>query len=243
MRTSKLSRFAFLPASGTLHDWLIASSCFSGLLLMVRMTVTGSLTYLFLPWNLFLAFIPYWITRWMTKNIQIIENKVKLVAALAAWLLFIPNSFYIITDFFHFSNPSIAGFRDAPRWFDLLLIFSFAWNGLLCGIISLRRVEMIMALVRGRYFSVMLVFVVMWLCAFGIYIGRFLRYNSWDIVTDPFSLAGEIISMVANPFEYGYAWGMTLCYAGFMTLIYFTIKKLSESFTVRGSTEKMKRIN
>jgi uncharacterized membrane protein len=106
--------------------------------------------------------------------------------ALAAWLLFIPNSFYIITDLVHFTH-----IRTAPKWFDLLLIFSFAWNGILCGIISLRRVESLMILLRGKQFSVFLVFVVMWLCSFGIYIGRFLRYNSWDIITNPFSLAGR----------------------------------------------------
>jgi len=210
--------------SGTVHEWLMASSCFSGLLLLARMIATDSLAYLFLPWNLFLAFVPYWITRWMTGNISIIENKVKLVIVLAAWLLFIPNSFYIITDFFHLSNP---GFGSAPKWFDLLLIFSFAWNGIICGVISLRRVEIIIALVSGKGFSILLVLGVMWLSAFGIYIGRFLRYNSWDVITDPFSLSGEIINMVIHPFENSYAWGMTLCYSVFMTLVYFTIKKLS----------------
>lgn len=213
--------------SGTVHEWLIASSCFSGLLLLIRMVATDSLAYLFLPWNLFLGFVPYWITRWMTRNISIIENKVKFVIALAVWLLFIPNSFYIITDFFHLSN---LGFRSAPKWFDLLLIFSFAWNGILCGIISLRRVEIVISVISGRGFSILLVSGVMWLSAFGIYIGRFLRYNSWDVITDPFSLAGEIINMVIHPFENSYAWGMTFCYSVFMTLIYFTIKKLSESF-------------
>ncbi len=212
-------------ASGTTHEWLIASSCFSGLLLVARMVVTNSLTYLFLPWNLFLAFVPYWITWWMTRNITIIENKIKLALALAAWLLFIPNSFYIITDLFHLSE-----FRSAPKWFDLLLIFSFAWNGLLCGIISLRRVEIIISLISRKNFSMLLIFAVMWLSAFGIYIGRFLRYNSWDVITNPFSLADEIIGMIIHPFENTYAWGMTLCYSVFMTLLYFTIKKLSESF-------------
>ncbi len=212
-------------APATIHEWLIASACFSGLLLLTRIIATDSMAYLFLPWNLLLAFIPYWITWWISRNITIIENKVKLIIALAAWLLFIPNSFYIITDLFHLSH-----FRSAPQWFDLLMIFSFAWNGLLCGIISLRRVEVVISLIRGKSFSILLVFSVMWLSAFGIYIGRFLRYNSWDIITDPFSLAGEITDMIIHPFENSYAWGMTVCYSAFMTLIYFTIKKMSETF-------------
>ena len=145
--------------------------------------------------------------------------------ALGTWLLFIPNSFYIITDLFHLTH-----IESAPLWFDLLLIFSFAWNGILCGIISLRRVEIITTLFRRKRFSILIVFSVMWLNAFGIYVGRFLRFNSWDIISDPFSLISEILNMVFHPFENGYAWGMTLCYAVFITFLYFTIKKLSESF-------------
>jgi uncharacterized membrane protein len=76
------------------------------------------------------------------------------------------------------------------------------------------------------------VFGVMWLSAFGVYIGRFLRYNSWDIITDPFSLAGEIADMIIHPFANEYAWGMTLCYSVFMTFIYFTIKKFSETIII-----------
>ena len=215
------------PILVTLHEWLLASSAFSCVLLVGRITVTGSLEYFFLPWNLFLAFVPYWISWWMRSNMKIMENKFRLFLALSAWLLFIPNSFYIITDLVHFTH-----IRTAPKWFDLLLIFSFAWNGILCGIISLRRVESLLALIRGKQFSVYIVFLVMWLCAFGIYIGRFLRYNSWDIITDPFSLAGEIGDMIIHPFANEYAWGMTICYSVFMTLIYFTIKKLGETFII-----------
>ena len=214
-----------LSQSVTIHEWLLVSSVFSCSLLTARILVTGTLNYIFLPWNLFLAFVPYWISWWMTRNISIIEHKIKAVIALGAWLLFIPNSFYIITDLFHLSR-----YRSAPQWFDLLMIFSFAWNGLLCGILSLRRVEIMISILRGKNFSVLIVFIVMWLCALGIYIGRFLRYNSWDIIADPFSLAGEIIDMIIHPFDNAYAWGMTICYAVFMTLLYCTIKKLSEAF-------------
>ena len=225
MIASRFFKPGNLSLSGTIHEWLLASSCFSFLLLVVRIIATNSVAYLFLPWNLFLAFIPYWITRWMTRNVSIIENKVKLIIALAAWLLFIPNCFYIITDLFHLTH-----IQSAPQWFDLLLIFSFAWSGILCGIISLRGVEIITTLLRGKGFSVLFVFAVMWLNSFGIYIGRFLRYNSWDIISDPFSLAAEIADMIIHLFENGYEWGMTLCYAVFITFLYFTIKKLSESF-------------
>ena len=217
-----------LSTSATIHEWLLVSSCFSCLLLAGRMIATYSLGYIFLPWNLFLAFVPYWISWWMMRNISIIQNKIKLLLALAAWLLFIPNSFYIITDLFHFTN-----IKSAPKWFDLLLIFSFAWNGILCGIISLRRVEIILSPLKGKEFSFFIIFVVMWLNAFGIYIGRYLRYNSWDVISDPFSLASEIATMVFHPFDNLWEWGMISCYSIFMTLLYVTLKKLSETFIVK----------
>jgi uncharacterized membrane protein len=217
-----------LSFSSTIHEWLLVSSCFSCLLLAGRMIATYSLGYIFLPWNLFLAFVPYWISWWMTRNVSIIQNKIKLLLSLAGWLLFIPNSFYIITDLFHFTH-----IRSAPQWFDLLLIFSFAWNGILCGIISLRRVEIILSLLKGKEFSLFIIFVVMWLSSFGIYIGRYLRYNSWDIISDPFSLLSEIAGMVFHPFDNLWEWGMISCYSIFMTLLYITLKKLSESFTTK----------
>ncbi|MEO6610949.1 MAG: DUF1361 domain-containing protein [Chitinophagaceae bacterium] len=226
MLTRRSFRSANLSAQGTVHEWLLLSSGFSCLLLAIRMLATQTIEYIFLPWNLFLAFVPYWISLWLAKNKSIIENRKKLLVTLIAWLLFIPNSFYIITDLFHFTRV-----RSAPKWFDLLLIFSFAWNGILCGIVSIRRIEIITGLSERRRFSFLLIFIVMWLNAFGIYIGRFLRFNSWDVIANPFSLGEEMIDMLIHPFHKSHAWGMTFCYAIFMTFLYFTVKKLSETFT------------
>jgi uncharacterized membrane protein len=213
-----------LSMSSTFHEWLIASSCFSFILLFTRMAVTGSFAYAFLAWNLFLAFIPYTISLWMV-NIGVKENRSRLIASLLVWLLFIPNCFYIITDLFHLDQ-----FESAPKWFDLVLILSFAWNGILCGIVSLRRVEIILTTANRKNISIFMVYLVMWVNAFGIYIGRFLRYNSWDIFTDPVSLLAEIMNMMIHPLRNFSGWGMVFCYSIFMTLIYYTTSKMSGSF-------------
>jgi uncharacterized membrane protein len=189
------------------------------------MIATLSIEYIFLPWNLLLAFVPYFITNWIKRTIGVIENNFKLIMKLFIWLLFIPNSFYIITDLFHLIHV-----RSAPKWFDLLLIFSFAWNGILAGIISLRQVENIISLVKGRGYAVFMVVLVMCLSGLGIYIGRFLRYNSWDVIMNPLSLAADILDLIMHPFRHEFAWSMTMGYAMFMSLFYFTLKKLSESF-------------
>jgi len=229
----KISKINSTAGSFSFHHWLVLSSLFSAVLLIGRMIATESIEYIFLPWNLFLAFIPYWITGWAVTNLTLFGNRLNLLLLVAIWLLFIPNSFYIITDLFHLTHVDTA-----PKWYDLLLIFSFAWNGILAGIVSIRRIEMLTTASKGKNFSILVVLMVMWLNAFGIYIGRFLRYNSWDIITDPFSLFSEILDLIVHPIANGYAWGMTLCYAVFMTLIYLTLKNLGESlFPIKSPPE------
>jgi uncharacterized membrane protein len=206
----------------TLRQWLFISCCFSCVLVCARVVITSFFTYLFLPWNLFLAFVPYAISEWLYGNVAIIENKWKRTGVLLLWLLFIPNSFYIITDLFHLEQ-----FDTAPKWFDLLLLFSFAWNGLLFGILSVRKIGLIVTIISRRNLSLLFVFAVMWLNAFGIYIGRYLRYNSWDILTQPFSLFGEMFQLIFHPLHNTMEWGMITTWAVFMTLFYFTIDKMT----------------
>src|SRR5687768_443175 len=208
-----------------IQQWLLISCGFSCLLLCARIFITGDLTYLFLVWNLFLAFIPFAISEWLLTLERFAQRKRKLAIVLFVWLLFIPNSFYILTDLFHLDK-----FDSAPKWFDLLLIFSFAWNGIVLGIVSIRRTEVILESISGRRFSLFIIFIVMWLNAFGIYIGRYLRFNSWDIIAQPFSLFKEMFEVLFHPLRNKMEWGMIAVYAVFMTVLYITIKKLAENF-------------
>lgn len=217
----------------TLRQWLLISCCFSGLLSFARVVATGELTYLFLVWNLFLAFIPYAISEKLFQSIAVIHHKWKRIAVFLTWLLFIPNSFYIVTDLFHLEQ-----FDNAPKWFDLLLLFSFGWNGLLLGILSVRKIELILGVVYGKVFSIFSVGVVMFLNALGIYIGRYLRYNSWDVVFQPFSLFQEILDLLIHPLRNKEQWGMIAAWALFMTLFYITIKKAGESFISSSQSTK-----
>ena len=68
----------------------------------------------------------------------------------------------------------------------------------------------------------------MFLNALGIFIGRFLRFNSWDVVTNPFSLFIDIADVLLNSNNYVMAWGMIGCYAALMTFMYLTLKKISK---------------
>jgi uncharacterized membrane protein len=199
---------------------LLQSILFSLGLISVRIIFTQNILFLFLAWNLFLAIIPYLITRMLTRKTSFTQTPIKFAACLVAWLLFIPNSFYILTDLFHLSH-----FPPVPMWFDLVLILSFAWNGLISGILSVRQMEKIIT--RGRTSSWMFVFPVMCLNAFGVYIGRFLRFNSWDILFNPFQLIADISQVLLHPIAYKSAWGMVICFGALLTVLYSTMIRIN----------------
>lgn len=214
-----------IPTSLTIYQWLLLSSAFSIVLLLCRIMMTAEFSYAFLTWNLFLAWVPYLTSNWLSNHLKVLKNKLKFSLIIFLWLLFMPNSFYIITDLFH-----LGGRAAGHQWFDLTMILSFAWTGILLGMISLRRMEMILSSVKGKLFASIVVCFVMWLNAFGIYIGRYLRFNSWDVIANPFSLFDEIFSIPFNPYDHRWVWAMTVCFSFFMIIIYYTIKKLSEAF-------------
>lgn len=201
---------------------LTLSMAFSALLITTRIVYTGDSLFLFLVWNLFLAWLPYAFTSAAQRNPKWRTGK-RFVFLFAGWLLFIPNAFYIITDLFH-----LGPYYAVPIWFDLVMILSFAWNGLLLGIISVRQMEkMMQAYLPGRH-ELLFILPIMWLNAWGVYIGRYLRFNSWDVITNPFALIGDIVNMLAHPIQYRMAWSMIACFSVFMTLMYVALKKIAK---------------
>ena len=155
------------PDHFTIEEWLVVSCIFSLALLLVKIIISGDLSYGFLAWNLFLAFVPYFISRWLNSHQQILKNGFPLAILIFIWIIFMPNSFYIVTDLFHLNNID-----DKHSWFDLTLILSFSWNGILFGIISIQRMEVILRKRMGKSITFLAICAVMWLNAFGIYIGN-----------------------------------------------------------------------
>lgn len=200
------------------QKWLAASISFSVILMTVRIIFSGNLGYSFLIWNLFLAFIPFAISNWLSKNAHLAGSKLSFSLVFIAWLLFIPNSFYILTDLFHLNT-----FISMPLWFDLTMILSFAWNGMLLGVLSVQQMEKLIERYIRRKTGLFFIYPVMFLNALGIYIGRYLRFNSWDVITNPFHLIEEIFNLALHPVEYKYVWSMVICFSVFMTLLYLTL--------------------
>jgi len=206
---------------------LTVSAIFSCGLVMARIVHTGKLTFVSLVWNLFLAFVPYFLSHVLSGKPRLKNQKTVVLLFFLAWICWIPNSFYIITDLFHLNDEMHAA--EAPAWYDLILISSFAWNGMLLGILSIREMEKICcAHLRFRHELFFLV-PVMGLNALGVYTGRYLRYNSWDAIMNPFQLFMDIGHVMFHPEWHPGAWAMMLCFSIWLTLIYLTLKRLSRS--------------
>ena len=176
---------------------LVGASLISVTLSRLRTMMSGgSMDYIFLLWNLFLAWLPlimaYAVSSFASRRRYV---ALTVLPAAALWLLFFPNAPYILTDLFHLRHPR----PDVPLWFETLLINWFAWTGLLLGIVSLFLMHNVVRKAFGRIAGWIFVLIVGTLCSVGIYIGRFLRWNSWDVIFHPVARLGDILHYAANP--------------------------------------------
>lgn len=194
---------------------LALSLCFGLVLLLFRIPLTHSLFYVFLVWNLFLAGIPYLITRWIKGWGARQNSRARFYAVFCVWLLFLPNSPYIITDLVHLHNES-----SSLVWYDLFLVFVFAVNGLMLGLRSMLDMHRFLARRHSTKMAHYLMFFVCLLSGYGIYLGRFLRFNSWDLFTRPLRLLREMVQTLPDP----KVWLMTFAFGGFLWILFLVVQ-------------------
>ncbi|WP_442809365.1 DUF1361 domain-containing protein [Tamlana sp. 2201CG12-4] len=187
------------------------SISFSIVLLMIRMKLTHSYFYLFLVWNLFLAVVPFTITTYLSSLPKL--NKYILFFWFSVWLLFLPNAPYIVTDLLHIKIST-----SHLLWLDVLLITSFALNGLALFYFSLIDMKIVLTNIMNVRQIKSLIFTIPFLCGFGVYLGRFLRYNSWEIISNPRFLITDILNILIKPFHHTEAWLFTLLFGTFLSI-------------------------
>ena len=204
---------------------LCASSWLSIALWGMRVFYTdGNHTYRFLIWNLFLAWLPL-VSALLLWALHQYAPRFKLFQwpLLLGWFLFFPNAPYLVTDFLHLTER-----QQVPLWYDLLLIFSFAWNGVILGIVALWIVQDLLATQYNRVVSLLVVCVTLVTSGFGIYLGRFLRWNSWDAIFNPHLLAADILPRLTDPFAHPRTLVVTLLFSSFLTIAYLTLRLLGQ---------------
>lgn len=191
------------------HKWLFCSFLFIGAMIAARFIYTGKLEFLFLIWNLFLAWIPYAFSIFF----EDVSEKAawKQSVLFISWLLFFPNALYIVTDIIHLQDTG-----EVPLWFDAALLFSASFAGLALAFSSLLNAEQLLR----KYFSkrnvALLIIVLLFAGAFGVYLGRFQRWNSWDVVSDPLALTSDVAGRFIHPFAHAKSWVIVF----FLTALY-----------------------
>jgi uncharacterized membrane protein len=198
---------------------LFAFLSFIGLLIAVRIFYSGSTRYLFLVWNIFLAWIPFVVS----SRFDILTKRAawRQVLIFCCWLIFFPNALYIVTDLVHLQIETTV-----PKWFDAVLLFSASVAGLMMAFVSLYRAEAYLKGTRLSRFVPVLIFLILFLGSFGVYLGRFLRWNSWDIVSNPFQLLLSIGHRIISPFDHLQTWTVTGIFSIFFYLLYMSLKKM-----------------
>jgi uncharacterized membrane protein len=194
---------------------LSATSAFPVALLALRARMGDGLGFRFLLWNLFLAWVPLgfafvaelgWRWHWSRRRILL---------PLLGWLLFFPNAPYVITDVVHLQKSAVS-----PLWFDALILFSTGLAGLLVGFVSLRMVQLIISASFTRAWGWVISLGVLMLSGFGIYLGRFARYNSWDILASPHRLIFDVQSVALDPVSNRRALAISAVFAAFLAVTY-----------------------
>lgn len=215
---------------------LVVASAISLFLAAIRMSRSDSARYSFLLWNLMLAWIPFLFAglAYALANVRKRILYLLVFVSAMAWLVFFPNAPYILTDFQHLSYVS----DGIPVWYDVILIVWFAWTGLLLGIVSLYLMQEIIIRMLGKTASWAFVIVVSVLSSFGVYVGRFMRWNSWDIWHRPLALIQDIWDQLRHPLANKDTFVFTIIFSMLFLFIYITVT-LVGNFAVERQKQQM----
>ena len=196
---------------------LLACGIFAG-----RVYLSRTWTYRFLVWNLLLAWVPYGCSFWIAYLRQRHPRRWwYLVIPAGLWIIFFPNAPYILTDLWHLqARPPV------PIWYDLGMIIAFAWTGCFLAIVSLRVMQTLVKAQVGWLASWVFVIATLGLSGLGIYMGRFLRWNSWDLVLHPRSILADVTAWLVHPRGHLQMYGFTLLFTAVLLVCYLTFTSL-----------------
>ncbi|MCG8572024.1 MAG: DUF1361 domain-containing protein [Spirochaetes bacterium] len=211
-------------------------------LLIVRAVYVQNFLFYFFIWNLFLCWIPYLLSLCLLRLSKWKMRKpgkgLVLVGVGFVWLLFFPNAPYIITDFIHLDGFSFFRLvnhqyilnKSLLLWFDLIVYIFFITTGFLLG---LRSLGIIHQLINHKYHSIiglLFVLAVLVLSSFAIYLGRYIRVNSWDFFTQPISLLNLMLKNIQQD-----TISFVILFTGFLSVFYFVFYFFQQPIYQRNS--------
>jgi len=228
-----LKNFAHNKYRLTIFSLLAGASIVCVGLVRFRISVTGSGHYVFMIWNLILAWIPF-IFAYITYTTSIRRRWLYLIVPVGAflWLIFFPNAPYILTDFQHLAHTG----DDVPVWFDVLLLIWFSFTGLFLGMVSLFLMQEIVRREFGRWVGWGFVLFVAGITSIGVYVGRFLRWNSWDIFANFGSMAQFSLYYILHPTTRSLIFASL--FTSFFLFIYLTLYAFGHLLLERASKQQ-----
>jgi uncharacterized membrane protein len=199
---------------------LILASIISLGLAQMHNKISGIDNYSFLPFNLILAWIPLIaaVAAYIASRNRFTFYLIMPICTLV-WLIFFPNAAYLLTDFQHLTSAN----GSSPLWFDVILLIWFAWTGLLLGVASLYLMQEIVAHTFSPVVGWIFAIGATALSSVGIYLGRFLRWNSWDLLQDPVPIAKDMYGIVRNPISNLPIYAFTILFTLLFLFIYVSI--------------------
>lgn len=196
---------------------LALASGFCGALALARVGLTGRAALLFLGWNLVLAWVPLLMSLLIVRRYAPGRrpSRVGSLTLGAVWLAFFPNAPYLVTDLIHLRAHGFV-----LLLYDAMMVFAFALTGLCIAFLSLWLIHRLVERRLGRAGGWAFVLAVAGLTGFGVFLGRFPRWNSWDLVTRPGELFFTLAVHAQDPFAHPRAIGVTLVMAALFVIAY-----------------------
>lgn len=200
---------------------VVLSSLLGVMFFAVRVLYSDSFLHRFLMWNLFLAWIPYLCALGMALMYRRHARGWMYVVPLVVWILFFPNAAYLVTDL-----QNLRDLEPVPFWYDIGFFATMAWTGLLLAVASLQIVQRMVKQSFGSIVSWAVVLVVVGLNGLGIYLGRFLRWNSWNVLTHPVEIAQDALMPFLHPIAYRQSVAAIIVFSALLLVCYVSVLAL-----------------
>lgn len=187
---------------------------------ILRVFLFGNTAFLYILWNILLAFIPFFISSILLLRTNK-ENIIKpfFIIGFILWFIFLPNAPYVITDFIH-----LGRIHSVPVMYDIFLLFASAWVSLLMGLYSLLHMEKILLLRFTKKITDIIIVIIIFFTSFGVYLGRYFRFNSWDLFTSHRSLVSTIWDIFTQSNNYINVYSYTILFFFFIYISYISFK-------------------
>ena len=160
----------------------------------VRVLAHRNLELTNLVWNLFLAWVPLVVALMLYDGARAGARGRTLLALGGVWLVFLPNAPYIVTDV-----RILDELVGSVEWYDVVLVVGAATLGLVLGFVSLYLVQAVVAARLDRAAGWLVAVGTLGLSGLGVYLGRYERWNSWEVITEPSKVFGGIAAGLLDP--------------------------------------------